>query len=383
MTQGYRLINATKDLVAFCDQAAEFGWLALDTEFVRTKTFYAELGLVQLWSAEQWVLVDPLNGVDLSPLWALLARNDVLTVMHAAGEDLEIIGHYRQFAAQAPARMFDTQIAWAFLHEGNQIGYAGLVEKLCGVTLDKSQSRTDWLARPLSQAQLDYAAADALYLAKMFPQIKQDIEQSPLYAFFQQECAFQIEKRSRVINPDYAWREVGGFAHMKGVQRAIMAELAKWRMTTAQRENIALPFLLKEPVMTDIALRQPSSVHELSKIEGIHPRVLRQRGKDIVAAIERGKAWPEAEWPLAIPRLDDHPAYKKWFKDAKALIAERAKSHNLAPTLLGSRKQINEVFIWSQYTANAVKQEVSQPELLSSWRHEVAGRELEALANSL
>lgn len=382
MTLSYRMINATKDLVAFCDQAAAFGWLALDTEFVRTKTFYADLGLIQLWADEQWVLVDPLTDIDLAPLWRLLARQDVITVMHAAGEDLEIINQQCE-GHRAPARMFDTQIAWAFLHQGQQIGYAGLVEAQCGVILDKSQSRTDWLARPLSQAQLDYAAADALYLAKMYPQIKADIESSPLLNYFQQECEFQIEKRARRIDPRYAWREIGGFAHMKGVQRAVMAELAAWRMQTAQQENIALPFLLREPVMTQIALARPQSMRELSLIDDIHPRVLRKRGAEILAAVAKGLTWPESEWPEAIPRLDDHPAYKKWFKAAKALIAERAEAHGIAAPLMGSRKQINEVFIWCFYTSDEVKAAVHRPELLSSWRFDVVGRDVEALANSL
>src|SRR5690554_1742833 len=216
MTDKFRLINATKDLVAFCDHARETGWLALDTEFVRTRTYFAKLGLVQLWAADEWLILDPLMDVDMSPLWQLLSEDKMLTVMHAAGEDLEIIN--RKCAA-APKQMFDTQIAWSFLHDGAQIGYAGMVEDMCGVTLDKSLSRTDWLQRPLTPAQLEYAAADSLYLAQVYPELKKRIEASPQYEFFVQECAFQVEKRSRKVNPEFAWREVNGFAQMKGVER--------------------------------------------------------------------------------------------------------------------------------------------------------------------
>lgn len=380
MVKTYRMINATKDLVAFCDLVQETGWLALDTEFVRTRTYYAKLGLVQLWAGGEWLIVDPLNGVDISPLWQLLNQDNVLTVMHAAGEDLEIIN---QQCAGAPRQMFDTQIAWSFLNDGAQIGYAGMVENMCGVTLDKSLSRTDWLHRPLTEAQLDYAAADSLYLAQVYPELKKRIEASPQYDFFVQECAFQVEKRSRKVNPEFAWREVNGFAQMKGVERGLMAELAKWRMQCAQEEDIALPFIMRDPVLTEIALQKPDSMHALSNISDLHPRVLRQRGKEILAVVRRGLAVPEQEWPRSIPRLDDHSQYKQWFKNAKTLIQENAEQAGLAASLLGSRKQINEVFVWSKYTDDAVKAQVPKPELLSSWRYDVAGKAVLALADAL
>lgn len=380
MQGNYRLINATKDLVAFCDRAREAGWLALDTEFVRTRTYFAKLGLVQLWAADEWLILDPLIDVDMSPLWQLLSEDQVLTVMHAAGEDLEIIN--RKCAA-APKQMFDTQIAWSFLHDGAQIGYAGMVEDMCGITLDKSLSRTDWLKRPLTPAQLEYAAADSLYLAKVYPELKKKIEASPQYDYFVQECAFQVEKRSRVANPDFAWRDVGGYSQMQGVERAVFAELAKWRLSCAQQEDIALPFLLRDNVLTDIAHAQPQCKKALAEIAELHPKVLRQRGKDILAAIERGLNTAEQDWPRAIPRLDDHSNYKQWFKAAKALIKEKAAEAGVAPQLLGSRKQINEVFVWSKFTDELVKQQVPQPEMLSSWRYQVAGKAVLALADAL
>lgn len=380
MSDTYRMVNATKSLVAFCDRVLQEGWLALDTEFVRTRTYYAELGLVQLWSHGEWLIVDPLNGVDLTPLWQLLNNPQVTTVMHAAGEDLEIIN---QYCAGAPQHMFDTQVAWSFLHQGTQIGYAGMVASMCGVELDKSLSRTDWLQRPLTTAQLDYAAADSLYLARVYPELKQQIEASAQYDFFVQECAFQVKKRSRTVNPLFAWREIGGFSQMKGVERAVFAQLAQWRMSCGQQENIALPYLMREPVLMELAIRQPSTLAELATVKDLHPKVLRQRGKAILAQIEQALAEPEANWPRAIPRLDDHAQYKEWFKQAKNLIKEQADAAGVAASLLGSRKQINDVFIWSHYTDDEVKEQVAPPELLQSWRADLVGKQIFALAENL
>ncbi|HLV47521.1 MAG TPA: HRDC domain-containing protein, partial [Aliidiomarina sp.] len=159
--------------------------------------------------------------------------------------------------------------------------------------------------------------------------------------------------------------------------------LAKWRMQCAQEEDIALPFIMRDPVLTEIALQKPDSMHALSNISDLHPRVLRQRGKEILAVVRRGLAVPEQEWPRSIPRLDDHSQYKQWFKNAKTLIQENAEQAGLAASLLGSRKQINEVFVWSKYTDDAVKAQVPKPELLSSWRYDVAGKAVLALADAL
>lgn len=380
MSVEFQMINATKDLVAFCDQAKAKSWLAVDTEFVRTRTYYAHLGLVQLATEESCVIVDPLEVEDLAPLWDLISDPNKVTVMHAAGEDIEII---RQKAADAPSHLFDTQIAWSFLSEGDQIGYAGLIEKHFGIALDKSLSRTDWLARPLSSGQLDYAAADTYYLARVYPQLKSKIEESRWFPFFEQECQFQVAKRARVSKPVYAWREVGVYSQMKGVQRSVFSELAKWRMQVAQTENIALPFLLKDAVMAEVSRIMPSHKKALADIEGIHPSLLRKRGQQIIDAVERGTSMPESEWPPEIPRLDDHQGYKAWFKVAKKLVSEIADKEKIAAPMLGSRKQINEVFIWSQYIPNELKGELSPPEMLESWRQALVGDELLKLANDL
>src|SRR5690554_4744396 len=142
----FRMINATNDLVAFCDRAKAQGWVAIDTEFVREKTYYAQLGLVQMALLDDVVIVDPQQFDDLEPLWALLADSTTVKVLHSGGEDLELIYHS---AKRPPANFLDTQVAATVLGIGDALGYAALVEQYFGVTLDKSLSRTNWLARPL------------------------------------------------------------------------------------------------------------------------------------------------------------------------------------------------------------------------------------------
>lgn len=377
MTSSFVMINATGELVAFCDRAKENGWLTLDTEFVRTRTLYAELGLVQARTGDQVILIDPLNGVDLTPLWQLL-NSDIRTILHAAGEDLEIFHRHGVYLRD----LFDSQIAYAFLADGEQIGYAGLVEKMLGVSLDKSQSRTDWLQRPLSAEQLAYAAADVAYLAELYPQLQEQVAASGKAKWLAAECAEQVARRARETSADLAWRDLGGLQHLHGPGRAIAAALAEWRLTLARQENIALPFVMRDHVLVDIAREQPRNKHELSQIAELHPKSLRRYGDTILACVAQGLAVPPEQQPAPIPRFDQDGAYKRFFKAAKVLLKEAAEAHGLAPSLLGSRKQINDVYVWQHFTSPALKLRLHQPDLYSGWRGELVAAALQDLVSA-
>ncbi|TRW50097.1 ribonuclease D [Aliidiomarina halalkaliphila] len=360
----YTLINATGELVAFCDQAKQHGWLVVDTEFVRTRTLYAELGLLQAKAGDQLILVDPLLDIDLSPLWALLRDPNMVTVVHAAGEDLEIFHR----AKGAPADLFDTQIAHAFLTDGKQIGYAGLVELMLNVELDKSQSRTDWLQRPLTKHQLDYAAADVEYLSEIYPRMRAQAVDSGKEALILAECKEQVIKRGREPNAQFAWRDVGGISLLNGQQRAILRELTIWRLALAREHNIALPFIAKDHALIEIARTEARSRYGLSQIEELHPISLRRYSKDILACVEKGLAVPESEYPEAIPRFDQDGAYKRYFREAKAVLKEIAAAEAIPASMLGSRKQINDVYVWENFTPDSTRSQIEPPDLYSGWR---------------
>lgn len=357
------MINATGELVAFCVAAQKNGWLALDTEFVRTRTLYADLGLVQARSGDDVMLIDPLNGVDLQPLWDLL-NSDIRTVLHAAGEDLEIFHRYNA----ALVNMFDTQIAYAFVTDGSQIGYAGLVEQMLSIAVDKTQSRTDWLQRPLSSEQLTYAAADVEHLAALYPQLQQQVQDAGMEALVRAECEEQVAKRARATNPELAWRDVGGLSLLDGAGRAVLRQLAAWRLRLAREQNIALPFIARDNVLTDIARSQPASRNQLSQIDDLHPKSLRLYGDSILGCVQRGLDEPAEQHPEAIPRYDQDGAYKRFFKAAKGYMKEVAERESIPAPLMGSRKQINEVYVWQNFTAEATKQLLPQPDLLCGWR---------------
>lgn len=370
------MINATSDLVAFCDQAKVNGWVAVDTEFVRERTYYAQLGLIQLGLPDSTVLFDPQSGVEPEPVWQLIADEQVIKVIHSGGEDLELLW---QQAGRIPQNMFDTQIAAAFIGLGDSLGYAALVEHFFQVELDKSQSRTDWLARPLSEEQLYYAAADVYYLARLYPDLMAQVAEQGRLALVADECALHIAKRTRVTAPELAWRDLGNAWQTDGLQRAVLQELAAWRLLTAREKDKPLGFILKDATLIEMARKCPRTNAELEPIEGMHPQVLRRYSAQLLALIERGLERSAEDIPPPVPRLDFEPGYKTRFKEVKAMLKSTAEALQITPSLLGSRKQINDVFQWLWFCDESLKKRLPPPDLLTGWRGKLVKESLEAL----
>ncbi|RUO26173.1 ribonuclease D [Aliidiomarina minuta] len=372
----YRFLNATGELVAFCDQARESGWLALDTEFVRERTYFAQLGLVQLAIPEQNVLLDPLQEIDMSSLWQLLADPEVVKVVHAGGEDLELL---HQQSGLLPQNVFDSQIACTVLGIGDAMGYAAMVLHFFDVELDKSQSRTNWLARPLTPEQEFYAVADAYYLAKIYPQLMQQLTDRDRLSLVADECALQIAKRTRELPLDLAWRDLGNAWQVSDQQRACLQELASWRLQTARKKDKPLGFIVKDAALIEIARGEITDLHALSQVADMHPQTIRRYGEAIIAAVKLGLERPVDEIPPAMPRLDFEAGYKALFKKAKQLVKDKADELEVSASFVGSRKQINEVFHWCWFVDDELKRRLPVPDLLAGWRGALLKSELETL----
>lgn len=372
----YRFLNATGELVAFCDQAREVGWVALDTEFVRERTYYAQLGLVQLAIPEHNVLLDPLQSIDMSPLWQLLGDPDIVKVVHAGGEDLELL---HQQSGLLPQNVFDSQIACTVLGIGDSMGYAAMVLHFFDVELDKSQSRTNWLARPLTPEQEYYAAADAFYLAQIYPQLMQQLTDRGRLSLVADECALQIAKRTRELPLDLAWRDLGNAWQVSAQQRACLQELAAWRLQTARQKDKPLGFIVKDAALIEIARGEISDLHGLSQVADMHPQTIRRYGDAIITAVKSGLQRPADEIPAPMPRLDFESGYKALFKKAKQLVKDKADELEVSASFVGSRKQINEVFQWCWFVDDEQKKRLPVPDLLAGWRGALLKSELETL----
>lgn len=358
----YQLITTQAELLTFCQYAQRFPYLALDTEFVRTRTYYAKLGLVQVRVHDQLVLIDPLAEIDLTPFWQLLKDPQLILVIHAGGEDYEIL---MQQMGEIPTAVVDTQIAAAFAGHGDALGYAALVQHYTNIEIDKSQSRTDWLQRPLQPVQLDYAAADVQYLYDIYPQLLAELSAEKL-ALVKAETIEQVRRRAESIPPQWLYLFFGNAWQCNRQQLAVLRELLQWRLQRAQQSNIPLGFVAKDHIVLELARRCPSNVLQLRGITELSPVTIRYSGESLLEAIQRGLACTDLPEPLT--RLTDLTDYKATYKQIQEQAQQLARDLDISPGLVASRRQINDVIHWEWQVPAVAKAELIAPDLYRSWR---------------
>ena len=280
----YQLITTQSQLNQFVSSISTAKILAIDTEFMRRRTLYPEVALIQVFDGTHLALIDPLCEIDFEPFWQLLNNDKILKVLHSPSEDIEV---FQKFAGFVPHPMFDTQFALQLLGEGNCVGFASMVKTLLDVEIDKSESRTNWLQRPLTEKQLDYAASDVYYLLPCFEKIIAQISEKKLTEIVIQESQLIAVKRAFETPDEYVYLDIKNAWQLKPRDLAVLKELAAWRRSKAQKKNLALSFILKEHNMVEVAKRRPSSLNSLRNIPGIELSEVNRSGKEIIQCVSQ------------------------------------------------------------------------------------------------
>jgi ribonuclease D len=362
----YQLIQTQVQLNTFVEQIQNKPILAIDTEFMRRRTLYPEVALIQVFDGEHLALIDPLAELSLFDFWQVLKDPAVLKVLHSPSEDIEV---FQKYAGFVPAPLFDTQFALQLLGEGNCMGFALMVKTLLGIEIDKSESRTNWLQRPLTTKQLDYAAADTFHLLPCFELIIDRINKADLFEIVLDESELIANKRAFQTPDELLYKDIKNAWQLKPHELAVLKELAIWRRNKAIRKNLALNFVLKEHNMTEIAKRGPSSLNSLRQIPGVESIEVNRSGVEILKCIEKAKAIAVNEHPQVLKRLIDFPNYKQTAKDIKQKITKVAKANNIPEDVLASKKQVNQLISWNWKLTAEQKMTHIKPDLLSSWRY--------------
>lgn len=367
----YQLITSDEALAECCQRARQFPQVALDTEFVRTRTFYPQLGLIQLYDGQSLSLIDPLTITGWQPFIDLLADSAVIKFLHACSEDLEVFWHS---FGQMPVPMIDTQVLAAFTGRPLSCGFAALVAEYHQVTLDKSESRTDWLARPLSARQCEYAAADVYWLLPMAHKLVEQTEQAGWMDAARQECLAICQRRQEQANPDLVYREMSNAWQLRTRQLACLQLLAGWRLRQARERDMAVNFVVREENLWQVARYLPGSLGELDQL-GLSGPEIRYHGKTLVSLVAAAAALPDDALPEPVLNLVDYPGYRVTFKAIKQLIGQISEQTGLSVELLASRRQINALLShWWQ-----LSQQRREPELLSGWRGTLMAEPIRAL----
>ncbi len=365
------MIETDDALASLCEDVRACPAIALDTEFVRTRTYYPQLGLIQLFDGANVALIDPLGISDWSPLKAVLRDTGITKFLHAGSEDLEV---FLNAFGELPEPLIDTQILAAFCGRPLSWGFASMVEEYTGVALDKSESRTDWLARPLSERQCEYAAADVWYLLPIAKKLMIETEAAGWLPAALDECRLMQQRRQEIHSPEEAWRDITNAWQLRTRQLACLQLLADWRLRKARERDMAVNFVVREENLWAVARYMPGSLGELDSL-GLSGSEIRFHGKTLISLVAKAQALPEEALPEPLLNLMDMPGYRKAFKAIKALVAEVSASHHVSGELLASRRQINQLLNWHW----KLKPQNGQPELISGWRAELMAEKLTLL----
>ncbi|EJQ9841926.1 ribonuclease D [Salmonella enterica] len=367
----YQMIETDDALASLCEAVRACPAIALDTEFVRTRTYYPQLGLIQLFDGANVALIDPLGISDWSPLKAVLRDTGITKFLHAGSEDLEV---FLNAFGELPEPLIDTQILAAFCGRPLSWGFAAMVEEYTGVALDKSESRTDWLARPLSERQCEYAAADVWYLLPIAKKLMIETEAAGWLPAALDECRLMQQRRQEIQAPEEAWRDITNAWQLRTRQLACLQLLADWRIRKARERDMAVNFVVREENLWAVARYMPGSLGELDSL-GLSGSEIRFHGKTLISLVAKAQALPEEALPEPLLNLMDMPGYRKAFKAIKALVAEVSASHHVSGELLASRRQINQLLNWHW----KLKPQNGQPGLISGWRAELMAEKLTLL----
>lgn len=357
-------IENPEQLTEFCDKLRDSRWLALDTEFVREKTYYPQFCLLQISNGDVAACVDPITLKDLQPLLDIIFDQKITKIFHAGRQDLEI---FQNLWNRLPQPLFDTQLAATLLGMGDQIGYGNLVQKVLGIELEKGQARTDWSYRPLQQSQLRYALDDVVYLGEVYEILLGKLQELGRERWLDEDFEVLTNPETYVVAPMEAWQKIKGRQHLKGIEYAVLQTLAAWRENEAQRADKPKRWILKDEVMVDLSRRQPKDMHQLGRIRGLEPGTIKNRGEKLLQLIQQGKQTPKEQWPKdkrAPNRLTpNQDAIADLLMCSLRLLAQE---NDITYTALASRKDLEKMVTGDK-----------EIELLHGWRHALAGEKLQ------
>jgi ribonuclease D len=360
------LIATDAALADLCRALDGCAWIALDTEFLRERTYYARLCLIQIGTPELVVCIDPLALENLDPLHALLEDARIAKVLHAARQDLEVFSDLR---GVVPAPLFDTQIAAAYLGYDDQIGYAALVTAITGVTLAKAHTRADWSVRPLGAAQLQYAEDDVRYLVPVYEALHERLGLAGRLAWVEDDCARLTEPALYAADPAQAWRRLRGGADLAAANQQMLRTLAAFREQTARARNLPRGWVLRDDVLYELARSAPQTRAELVAIRGLEDGARQRWGDELLTCIEQGRrAEPLLLWERQLPPTPEQNALGKRLMEAVRAVAHE---HELAPTLLATRRDVEKLV-----------RGADPAQVLRGWRARLLGARLAALLPS-
>lgn len=361
-------LHDASELNALLDKARAHGRISVDTEFMREKTYWAKLCLIQIAVGEECAIVDPFALRDLTPLTDVMLDPAVLKIFHAGGQDLEI---FFRMTGRATAPVFDTQVAATVAGFPSQVGYARLVKDLFDVDLDKSDTFTDWARRPLTPAQIEYALNDVRYLDGAYLEINRRLERDDRVSWLAADMQRLSDPATYTVVPEEQFRRLKRIASLTRRQLGVLQAVAAWREREAMRRDLPRRWIIGDETLIEVARRRPTDAASLGDVRGLNPRALGDGGAGLLSAVREGVEAPEE----TLPRFERRPRTVVDIEGVVelmgALVRLRASEHGIAVPLLATRTDLERL---------ASGQREDSP-LLEGWRRSIVGDDLIALVD--
>lgn len=361
------IITSTPALAAFCGRAAKFDFVTVDTEFLRETTYWPKLCLVQAATDDEAVLIDPLHdGIDLKPLFELMANKKVTKVFHAARQDVEI---FVKLSGKVPANLFDTQVAASVCGFGDSVSYDNLVRSICNVQLDKSSRFTDWSARPLSEKQKTYALADVTYLRDIYRALVTQVEETGRQDWVEGELEILRSIDTYVIRPEAAWERLKTKLGRPRDLAALKA-LAAWRERRAQENDQPRNRVLKDDALVELAMQRPQTSEAFDKLRAVQRGFGRSNGgAEVLALLKEVEALPKNALPKP-PERYRGPSPKGAVGDlVRVLLKAVAEEHGVAARVIATSDDIDALVLDDHADVPALK----------GWRRKLFGEKALAI----
>ena len=361
------VITNNNQLAELCERLSKSTYVTVDTEFLRDKTYYSKLCLIQIADEHEFHAIDVLaEGIDLTPFYKLMANENVLKVFHAAKQDIEIFVNQ---CGKVPVPMFDSQIAAMVCGYGDSIGYEKLVISLTGNSLDKSTRFTDWSRRPLSQRQIDYALGDVTHLRVIYKKLSEQIAKADRGEWLREEMDALCDASSYTIIPENAYKRVK-IRNSNKRFNAIVRKIAEWREGEAQTRNVPRNRIMRDEVMLEIAAGRPQHTNGLNGVRGLSPNFgTSKAGSKVIELIKSALAIPEDELPQIKrhrpPQMNIDPIMEL----LKVLLKLKCQTENVAPKLIASMDDLEKL----------AQNDDADIKALKGWRFDLFGSDALAL----
>ena len=360
----HKFITQQADLDTVLALMAQGSVYGLDTEFIKVDTFWPKLGVFQINVNNHIFLLDG-TTLDLAHFWQKIFAAQQ-NIFHACSEDIDLIYHYAD--KQPLVNVFDTQVALSFLGHGLQVSYQNALKLILNIDIDKDQTRSDWLARPLSAAQIEYAANDVLYIMQLADKLKAELEAKNLYGYMLEDCQHLTQEIALETPQEKLYTDVGNYRHSRK-QLMQLQQLSVWREEMVKAVNQPRSFILKNSTLNDLVETNPKNIFQLSGIKDIRQNVIREHGKTILDLL---KFIPEAdEWPLRLARPIRHSS-QGITQAVDELIEHIAQQCAVPKEVLMRKRWLNALYQHVVFHGD----EQTLPAYLLGWRYEILTKPL-------